>query len=133
MTTVSAPRILAAVCFAQVFAQIGAYTLPALLPTFIREWSLSNTEVGWLIGVFYASYVLAVPVLVSLTDRIDARSVYIFSVTLTIISHLGFAFFAAINIHTDNKAKIMPEDNEVIKERTFPLTNISTGDNHLIA
>jgi MFS family permease len=94
MTTVSAPRILAAVCFAQVFAQIGAYTLPALLPTFIREWSLSNTEAGWLIGVFYASYVLAVPVLVSLTDRIDARSVYIFSVTLTIISHLGFAFFA---------------------------------------
>ena len=27
----------------------------------------------------------------------------------------------------------MPEDNEVIKERIFPLTNISTGDNHLIA
>ncbi len=46
---------------------------------------------------------------------------------------IGFAFFAAINIHIDNKAKIMPEDNEVIKERTFPSTNISTGDNHLIA
>jgi len=46
---------------------------------------------------------------------------------------IGFAFFAAINIHTDNKAKIMPEDNEVIKERIFPLTNISTGDSHLIA
>ena len=48
-------------------------------------------------------------------------------------SGIGFAFFAAINIHIDNKAKIMPEDNEVIKERIFPLTNISTGDNHLIA
>jgi len=46
---------------------------------------------------------------------------------------IGFVFFAAINIHIDNKAKIMPEDNEVIKERTFPSTNISTGDNHLIA
>ena len=94
MASDSARRILTAVCFAQVFAQIGAYTLPALLPIFIREWSLSNTEAGWLIGIFYASYVLAVPVLVSLTDRIDARAVYITSVMLTIFSHLGFAYLA---------------------------------------
>jgi hypothetical protein len=46
---------------------------------------------------------------------------------------LFFLFRAAINIHIDSKAKIIPEDNEVIKGRTFPSTNISTGNNHLIA
>jgi predicted MFS family arabinose efflux permease len=34
------------------------------------------------------------PVLVTLTDRVDARTVYLSGVTLTIGSHLGFAVFA---------------------------------------
>ena len=75
-------------------AQIGAYTWPALLPGFIADWHLSNSEAGWITGVFYAAYTLAVPVLVTLTDRIDARIVYLSGVALTIASHLGFAFFA---------------------------------------
>ena len=54
-----------------------------------------------------------------------------------VINHcLGLGNFilrAAKNIHIDNKARIIPEDNEVIKGRICPLTNISTGDNHLIA
>jgi predicted MFS family arabinose efflux permease len=82
------------VCAAQVCAQIGAYTWPALLPGFIDEWHLTNSEAGWITGVFYAAYTLAVPVLVTLTDRVDARTVYLSGVALTIASHLGFAVFA---------------------------------------
>ena len=81
-------------CAAQVCAQIGAYTWPALLPGFIGEWHLSNSEAGWVTGVFYAAYTLAVPVLVTLTDRVDARAVYLSGVALTIASHFGFAAFA---------------------------------------
>ena len=81
-------------CAAQVCAQIGAYTWPALLPGFIREWHLSNGEAGWITGVFYAAYTVAVPILVTLTDRVDARAVYLSGVALTIASHLGFAAFA---------------------------------------
>jgi predicted MFS family arabinose efflux permease len=77
-----------------VCAQIGAYTWPALLPGFIGEWRLSNSEAGWITGVFYAAYTLAVPVLVTLTDRVDARTVYLSGVALTVASHLGFAVFA---------------------------------------
>jgi predicted MFS family arabinose efflux permease len=77
-----------------VCAQIGAYTWPALLPEFIRDWHLSNSEAGWITGVFYAAYTLAVPILVTLTDRVDARVVYLSGVGLTIASHLGFAAFA---------------------------------------
>jgi predicted MFS family arabinose efflux permease len=90
----SPKQILIAVCAAQLFAQMGAYTLPALLPTFMREWALSNTEAGWLTGVFYAAYVAAVPVLVTWTDRIDAKKIYVGSVFATMLSHLGFIFLA---------------------------------------
>ena len=68
-------RLITTVCTAQVLAQIGAYTLAALLPTIIQTWSLSNAEAGWLTSTFYAGYTLSVPVLVSLTDRMDPRRV----------------------------------------------------------
>jgi predicted MFS family arabinose efflux permease len=82
------------VCAAQVFAQIGAYTWPALLTGFIREWHLTNREAGWITGVFYAAYAVSVPILVTLTDRVDARAVYLSGVACTIASHLGFAALA---------------------------------------
>jgi predicted MFS family arabinose efflux permease len=77
-----------------VCAQIGAYTWPALLPGFIAEWHLTNREAGWITGIFYAAYTLSVPVLVTLTDRVDARAVYLSGVALTIASHMGFAALA---------------------------------------
>ena len=79
---------------AQVMVQIGAFTLPALLPDYIDRWHLTKTEAGWLIGVFFASYVIAVPALVSLTDRIATRRIYAIGAGLTALSHLGLAFVA---------------------------------------
>ena len=90
----TAARLVALVCVAQVCAQIGAYTWPALLPGFIAEWRITNGQAGWITGLFYAAYTLAVPVLVTLTDRIDPRAVYLTGVGLTIASHLGFAALA---------------------------------------
>lgn len=87
-------RFVAAIVAAQVLAQIGAFTLPALLPGFIARWSLSATEAGWLVGAFFAAYVAAVPVLVALTDRVPARRVYLVGTALTALSHLGFALLA---------------------------------------
>jgi predicted MFS family arabinose efflux permease len=79
---------------AQILTQIGAFTLPALLPEMMARWSLSATEAGWLIGVFFAAYVPAVPVLLSLTDRVPARRIYLIGTGATAVAHLGFAFFA---------------------------------------
>jgi MFS family permease len=84
----------AAIVTAQVLTQIGAFTLPALLPGYIERWSLSKTEAGWLIGIFFAAYVPAVPVLLALTDRLPARRIYLIGTGLTALSHLGFALFA---------------------------------------
>src|ERR1700682_749392 len=75
-------------------AQIGAFALPALLPDYIARWNLSKTEAGWLVGIFFAAYVVMVPVLVSLTDRIPVRRVYMLGTGLTALSHFGFALLA---------------------------------------
>lgn len=79
---------------AQVLTQIGAFILPALLPGYIERWHLTKTEAGWLVGVFFAAYVPAVPVLLALTDRVPARRVYLVGAGLTALSHLGFALLA---------------------------------------
>jgi MFS family permease len=84
----------AAIVAAQVLTQIGAFTLPALLPGYIERWNLSKTEAGWLVGIFFAAYVPAVPVLLALTDRVPARRVYLVGTGLTALSHLGFALLA---------------------------------------
>ncbi len=65
--------------------------MPALLPGYIARWSLSATEAGWLVGIFFAAYVVMVPLLVALTDRMPARRVYMLGTGLTALSHLGFA------------------------------------------
>jgi MFS family permease len=87
-------RFIWSIVTAQVLVQIGAFSLPALLPGYITSWNMSKTEAGWLVGIFFAAYVVAVPVLVSLTDRVPTRRVYAVGAGLTAIAHLGFAFVA---------------------------------------
>jgi len=65
-------RLVAVVCAAQVLVQIGAFFWPALLPGMMARWALTNSEAGWITAIFYGAYLAAVPVLVTLTDRIDA-------------------------------------------------------------
>jgi len=86
--------LVAAVCTAQVLVQIGAFFWPALMPRLVPLWGLSNSEAGWVTAAFYGAYMLAVPVLVTLTDRYDPKRVYLFGVSLTIGGHLAFAMFA---------------------------------------
>jgi len=84
----------AAIVTAQMLAQTGAFALPALLPTYMARWTLSATEAGWLVGAFFAAYVVMVPILLALTDRYPARRVYLFGTALTALAHLGFALIA---------------------------------------
>src|ERR1051325_4124988 len=84
----------AAIVAAQMMAQVGGFALPALLPTYMARWNLTATEAGWLVGVFFAAYVVMVPILLSLTDRVPARRIYLLRTGLTPLSHLGFAWFA---------------------------------------
>lgn len=89
-----ASAMIAYVCAAQVLVQIGAFFWPALLPGLMARWSLSNSEAGWITSAFYGAYILAVPVLVTLTDRVDAKRVYLAGVAMTVAGHALFALAA---------------------------------------
>ena len=94
MARISGAKLVAVVCAAQIFVQIGAGFWPALLPQMMQLWQLSNSEAGWITAIFFGAYMVSVPVLVTLTDRIDAKRVYLFGVACTVAGHLLFGLFA---------------------------------------
>lgn len=87
-------RLVAIVCAAQVFVQLGAGYWPVLMPDLMSRWSLSNSEAGWITSAFYATYMVSVPVLVTATDRIDPKRVYLLGVGFTTIAHFAFGLLA---------------------------------------
>jgi MFS family permease len=91
---VSNQRLVALVCLSQVLVQIGASFWPALLPGMMALWDLTFSQAGWITAIFFAAYMVSVPVLVTATDRFDPRQVYLLGVALTVIGHLLFALFA---------------------------------------
>jgi MFS family permease len=86
--------LVALLCLTSVLGMLGFSSFSALLPEFQRDWSLSNTEAGWISGIFYAGYVAAVPLLVGSTDRIDPRRIYLLSFLIAAAAALGYALFA---------------------------------------
>jgi MFS family permease len=92
---VTMSRAVVAMCAAQACAQIGAFSVAALIPALISVWGLSNTEAGWISGIYYAAYTVAVPLLASLTDRVDPKRIYLASVAVTALAFAGFAVFAS--------------------------------------
>ena len=86
--------LIAAMCGAEVLGMLGVFAFPALLPYFLKLWDLSNIQAGWINGIYFAGYTAAVPLLTALTDRVDARRIYLTFSTLGVLSNLGFAFLA---------------------------------------
>lgn len=86
--------LLALLCATQVLNMLDNATFPALIPVFQPLWGLSGTEAGWVSGIYYAGYAAAVPLLVTVTDRFDARAIYLGCCLLGAAAALAFAFFA---------------------------------------
>ncbi|MDH3600660.1 MAG: MFS transporter [Candidatus Tectomicrobia bacterium] len=90
----SPARIIAVVVSCQVLVFAGIFSFPALVPTFIDQWGLSNTQAGWISGIYFAGYVVSVLTLVRMTERVDARLIYAASAAVMSAAWFGFAFFA---------------------------------------
>ena len=95
MTAARSPAALVALfCTAEMLSMAGFALAPSLLPEFSVQWGLSATDGGWLGGIFFLGYLMAVPVLVSLTDRIDARRIYLACAALSGCALAGFGLLA---------------------------------------
>ena len=66
----------------------------SLLPVLQPAWDVSNASAGWLSGAFFGGYVLAVPFLTAMTDRVDARHVFILGAMLSSAALVGLALLA---------------------------------------
>ncbi|HLS68374.1 MAG TPA: MFS transporter [Kiloniellales bacterium] len=81
-------------CLAHVLSLSNQGTFPALIPLFQMEWGLTNSQSGWISGIYFAGYLLGVPVLVTATDTLDPRRIYIGSAVLGGLASLAFAELA---------------------------------------
>ena len=87
-------RVIAWMCVAHVTSMAGFSTYATLLPRLQDEWSLNNSQAGFISGAFFAGYMAAVPLLTSLTDRVDARRVYLVSSVVAAAALAGMALLA---------------------------------------
>lgn len=78
-------------CIAEILTMTGVATYSALLPVLRAEWAATNTLAGAISGAFFAGYMAAVPILVSLTDRIAARRVYVGACGALALGSIAFA------------------------------------------
>lgn len=90
-TKMSARRLTFTMCLAEALSMTGFAAYTTLLPALQREWGLSNSEAGAISGFLFAGYMVSVPVLTSLTDRMDTRRIYLGA---CIIGSIGATFFA---------------------------------------
>src|SRR5260221_13169282 len=83
-------RLTSLMCIAESLSMTGFACYTTLLPTLMKAWGLNNSKAGLIGGIFYTGYMVAVPVLTSLTDRVDSRRVYLFSCLLSVAGAAGF-------------------------------------------
>jgi MFS family permease len=68
-------------------------TFAAALNEIAVDWSLNAAQSGWIGGVYFAGYAIAVPFLTTATDRMDGRCLYLCSALLGSAASFALATF----------------------------------------
>lgn len=87
-------RLLAGLVLAQICSLLGSAAFASTLVRLARLWHLDSTRAGWISSAYFLGYAIGVPLLVALTDRFDARAIYLAGCTIGAISGAGFCLFA---------------------------------------
>jgi MFS family permease len=87
-------QLLVLVSFAGILALLSFALWPVFLLNLGQEWGLSNADIGLVSGAYFVGYLLATPVLVGLTDRVDARLVFLGGCAFGGLGCLGFGLLA---------------------------------------
>jgi predicted MFS family arabinose efflux permease len=84
-----------AMCLGQVGNLLPHVAVPAVMPQHLMPlWGLNGSEAGMMASAFAFGYMLAVPLLTTLTDRIDARGILLVGSALTALATLAFGWLA---------------------------------------
>jgi MFS family permease len=87
-------QLLSLVSFAGILALLSFALWPVFLTSLGREWGLSNTDIGLVSGAYFFGYLLATPILVGLTDHVDAKLIFLGGCAFGVVGCFGFAQFA---------------------------------------
>ncbi|MEY3223987.1 MAG: hypothetical protein RL565_177 [Pseudomonadota bacterium] len=79
---------------AQTCALLGFACYAVVLTTLQEEWQLSNLQSGLIASAFFFGYMLMVPLATALTDRVDAKKVYLIGGLSATCGLLGMGLFA---------------------------------------
>ena len=79
---------------AQTCALLGFACYAVVLTTLQEEWRLSNLQSGLIASAFFFGYMLIVPLATALTDRVDAKKVYLIGGLSATCGLLGMSLFA---------------------------------------
>lgn len=87
--------LVAAMCLGQVGNLLPHVAVPAVMPQHLMPaWNLSGSEAGLMASAFSFGYMLAVPLLTTLTDRVDARGILLVGSAVSALATLAFGTLA---------------------------------------
>jgi len=95
MAPLTGRALVAAMCLGQAGNLLPHVVVPAIMAQYLMPlWNLSASQAGLMASAYAFGYMLAVPVLTPLTDRIDARGILLAGSFLSGLATLAFGLFA---------------------------------------
>lgn len=92
MTARSPALVTFSLSFGLILGQLALMAVPALSVDLAVLWQLDATELGWLGGIYFAGYAIALPFLAGAANRTDGRIVYAGSALTNAIACLCVPF-----------------------------------------
>jgi predicted MFS family arabinose efflux permease len=88
-------KLVAAMCIAQVCNLLPHVVVPAIMAQHLMPlWHLSASQAGLMASAYALGYMLAVPFLAALTDRLDARWILLAGSTISGLATIAFGLLA---------------------------------------
>src|SRR3989337_343653 len=83
--------LVVAMCFGQVGNLLPHVAVPAVMPQHLMPlWNLSGSQAGMIASAVAFGYMLAVPLLTTWTDRMDARGILLVGSLVSALATLAF-------------------------------------------
>ncbi|MBL6951475.1 MAG: MFS transporter [Alphaproteobacteria bacterium] len=75
-------------------AQLAIMAIPALSVELAALWEMDASRIGWLGGIYFAGYAVALPFLSGAANRMDGRIVYLIAALISATASFSVAIFA---------------------------------------
>jgi MFS family permease len=86
--------LVAALCAILLLVLLPYYSYSAMLVLIQAEWGMSSAEAGWVFGASQLGYVVAVLVLMPLTDRVSTTRIIVLSTAMSVAGNVLFPLVA---------------------------------------